>query len=62
MFIYDGAAALGNLVVAIVSDSGTDPFGNDYSGPGNQLSAPGPGGSKSNIQLRPDLKAMLVYA
>jgi hypothetical protein len=61
VFIYDGPAALNNLVVSIASDQGTDPFGNDYSGPGVSVSAPGPGGSKNNIQIRPDLKAMLVY-
>jgi hypothetical protein len=61
VFIYDGPAALNNLVVSIASDQGTDHFGNDYSGPGVSVSAPGPGGSKNNIQIRPDLKAMLVY-
>lgn len=61
LFVYDGAAGPGTLVVAIVSASGTDPYGNAYSGPGVSVSAPGAGG-KNNIQIRPDLKAMLVYA
>lgn len=61
LFVYDGAAGPGNLVVAIVSAAGTDPYGNAYSGPGISMSAPGPGGSKNNIQVRPDLKAVLVY-
>ena len=59
VFIYDGVPALGNLIVAIASASGTDPYGNDYSGPGIVVSSPG--GSQNEIQIRPDLNAVLVY-
>lgn len=62
LFIYDGTPALGSLVVAIVAHPGTDSFGNSYSGPGISVSAPGPGGSKNEIQIRPDKQAMFIYA
>lgn len=61
MFIYNGAPALNNLIVAAVSGPGTDPFGNQYSGPGIIVSAPGPTG-KNEIQIRPDKRAMFIYA
>lgn len=58
LFVYDGIPGPGTLVLAISSASGTDSFGNPYSGPGISLSAPG---FQNEIQIRPDLKAMLVY-
>lgn len=58
VFIYDGAPARGTLVVAIASAAGTDPYGNPYSGPGISVSGAGP----NEIQIRPDLDAILVYA
>ncbi len=61
-FIYDGAPALGTLIISLASASGTDPYGNAYSGPGISVSAPGLGGGKNEIQVRPDLNALLVYA
>lgn len=60
-FIYEGAPALNNLVVAMVSGPGTDLFGNQYSGPGITVSAPGATG-KNEIQIRPDKRAIFVYA
>jgi hypothetical protein len=59
IFVYDGVPASGNLIVAIASAAGTDAFGNDYSGPGIVVSSPG--GSQNEIQIRPDLNAVLVY-
>lgn len=61
VFIYDGAAAHNNLVVSIASGPGTDLFSNAYSGPGISVSAPGPTG-KNEIQIRPDKRAIFVYA
>jgi hypothetical protein len=61
-FIYDGPAALDSLVVAVVGAAGTDPYGNAYSGPGISVSAPGAGGGKNEIQIRPDKNAVLIYA
>lgn len=61
VFVYDGTPAAGSLVVAVTSAAGTDAYGNDYSGPGIAVSAPGAGGSKNNIQIRPDLEAVLIY-
>lgn len=60
VFIYDGLPGPGTLVLAMASAPGTDHWGNDYPGPGMSLSAPG-SGTKNNIQLRPDLGALLVY-
>lgn len=62
IFIYDGPAAFDNLVVSIASAAGTDSFGNDYSGPGISVSAPGASGGKNEIQIRPDKNAVLIYA
>jgi|HubBroStandDraft_6_1064221.scaffolds.fasta_scaffold147335_3 hypothetical protein len=62
VFVYDGAAGPGTLVVAIASQAGTDKYGNAYSGPGIAISAPGLGGGKNEIQIRPDLNAVLIYA
>jgi hypothetical protein len=59
VFVYQGTPALGNLIVAIVSEGGTDPFGNEYSGPGISISPEG--GPVNEIQIRPDLSAMLFY-
>lgn len=61
-FIYDGPAAHGTLIIAIASAAGTDPYGNAYAGPGISVSAPGPSGGKNEIQIRPDLNAVLIYA
>jgi hypothetical protein len=61
-FVYHGAAGPGTLVIAIASQAGTDRYGNAYSGPGIAVSAPGPGGGKNEIQIRPDLNAVLIYA
>jgi len=60
-FIYDGAAAFGTLVVSIASAAGVDRYGNAYTGPGISVSAPG-GGGPNEIQIRPDLNAILIYA
>lgn len=57
-FLYSGPPALGNLVTAVTSASGTDEFGNPYTGPGISVSGAGP----NEIQIRPDLDAILVYA
>ena len=62
VFVYDGAPAPGSLVVSIASAAGADHFGNQYSGPGISISAPGPGGGKNEIQVRPDKYAVLIYA
>jgi hypothetical protein len=61
VFVYDGTPGPGTLIVAIASEAGSDIYGNDYSGPGIAVSAPG-AGSKNNIQIRPDLQAVLIYA
>jgi hypothetical protein len=61
LFIYNGAPALNSLMIAAVSGAGTDGFGNQYSGPGITVSAPGPTG-KNEIQIRPDKRAMFIYA
>jgi hypothetical protein len=62
VFIYDGTPGPDTLVVSLASAAGTDPYGNAYSGPGISVSAPGPGGGKNEIQVRPDLNAVLIYA
>jgi hypothetical protein len=62
VFIYDGGAAFNNLVVSVASAAGVDPYGNAYSGPGISVSAPGAGGGKNEIQIRPDKNAVLIYA
>ncbi len=61
-FVYDGAAGPNTLIIAIASAAGIDPYGNAYSGPGISVSAPGLGGGKNEIQIRPDLNAVLIYA
>jgi hypothetical protein len=58
IFVYNGTPGPGTLVLAIASSSGTDSFGNAYSGPGMSLSWPG---FANSIQIRPDKKAMLIY-
>lgn len=60
-FFYSGTPAAGNLIVAIAPASGTDAFGNAYTGPGISVSAPGAGG-KNIIQVRPDKSAIFIYA
>lgn len=60
-FVYDGPPALNSLVVSITSAAGVDQYGNAYSGPGISVSAPGPTG-KNEIQIRPDKRAVFVYA
>jgi hypothetical protein len=59
-FIYQGAPALGTLIIALASQAGTDPYGNHYSGPGIAVSIPGTIGNQ--IQIRPDLGALFIYA
>jgi hypothetical protein len=59
-FVYYGTPGPGTLVIAIVSQGGTDPYGNEYSGPGIILKPPGT--AVGEIQIRPDLSAMLFYA
>lgn len=59
LFVYDGAPAKDSLILSISSASGTDAYGNDYSGPGMALSF---GVNRNEILLRPDLNAMLIYA
>jgi hypothetical protein len=59
VFVYQGTAALGSLIVAISSAAGVDQFGNSYSGPG--ISITGPGGA-NEIQVRPDLNGIFIYA
>lgn len=61
-FIYAGAPAFGTLIISLASAAGVDPYGNAYSGPGISVSAPGLGGGKNEIMIRPDLNALLVYA
>jgi hypothetical protein len=61
VFIYDGIPAYGNLILAISSAAGTDAYGNQYSGPGIAISAPG-SNTNNEIQLRPDKSAILIYA
>jgi hypothetical protein len=61
VFVYDGLPAFDSLVVSIASAAGSDGFGNSYSGPGISVSSPGAGG-KNQIQIRPDLNAILIYA
>lgn len=61
VFIYDGPAGFNNLVVSMASASGTDPFGNAYSGPGISVSGPG-GMGKNIIQVRPDKRAVFIYS
>lgn len=60
VFIYDGAAGPGTLIVAIASQAGTDEYGNTYSGPGIAVSSPGTGNNE--IQIRPDKNAIFIYA
>jgi hypothetical protein len=62
LFVYDGIPAFGNLILAIASAAGTDSFGNEYSGPGIALSVPGVSATKNNIQIRPDLGGIFIYA
>jgi hypothetical protein len=59
VFIYSGVPAFGNLILAMTSAAGTDAYGNEYSGPGISLSPVG--GPANQIQIRPDLSAILFY-
>jgi hypothetical protein len=59
LFVYSGVPAYGNLILAISNAAGTDAYGNQYSGPGIVLS--NAGGSQNEIQIRPDLNAVLIY-
>jgi hypothetical protein len=61
VFIYSGTPGPGTLILAMSSAAGTDRFGNHYSGPGIAISAPG-SGTNNEIQIRPDLSAILIYA
>jgi hypothetical protein len=58
VFVYQGTAGLGTLIVAISSAAGVDQFGNSYSCPG--ISITGPGGA-NEIQIRPDLNGIFIY-
>lgn len=60
LFIYDGPPAFGSLVLAATGAAGTDRYGNAYSGPGISINAPGT--DNREIQIRPDLNAVLIYA
>lgn len=62
VFIYDGPAGPGTLVVAAAGAPGKDRYGNPFAGPGIAISAPGPGAGKNIIQIRPDKQAILFYA
>lgn len=57
-FFYNGTPGAGNLAMAITNASGYDEFGNPYSGPGIALSW---SGDDNEIQIRPDLNAILLY-
>lgn len=59
-FLYQGTPGRGNLILAAASQAGTDQFGNAYSGPGIAVS--NVGGGQNEIQVRPDLNAVLIYA
>jgi len=59
LFIYNGTPGPGKLLLAAAAAAGTDAYGNAYSGPGIAIS--GPGGA-NEIQIRPDLNAILIYA
>jgi hypothetical protein len=58
VFVYSGTPGPGTLILSIASAAGTDTYGNQYSGPGMSLSQPG---NSNEIQLRPDLNAILIY-
>lgn len=60
LFIYNGAAGPGTLMLAITEAPGTDEFGNFYAGPGISVSQPG--GGQNIIEIRPDKAAMFIYA
>lgn len=60
VFIYDGLPGPGKLVVAITGAAGVDQYGNGYSGPGICVNEPGT--NNRQIQVRPDLNAILIYA
>lgn len=59
-FLYAGTPGPGNLILAAASLAGKDQFGNAYSGPGIVVS--NVGGGQNEIQVRPDLNAILIYA
>ena len=46
----------------VAAAPGVDQWENTYAGPGIAISAPGAGGSKNIIQVRPDKSAVLIYA
>jgi hypothetical protein len=60
LFIYDGPAGPGTLILAMAAEAGTDEYGNAYTGPGIAISAPGT--SNNEIQIRPDKNAIFIYA
>lgn len=57
LFFYSGTPAFGNLIGSWASSAGTDQFGNVYD-QGICLGLT----SNTEIQLRPDLDAILIYA
>lgn len=59
-FLYQGMPGPGTLILAAASAAGVDEFGNAYSGPG--ISVSNVGGGQNEIQIRPDLNAILIYA
>lgn len=56
IFFYNGAPAAGNLIASFAPSAGTDEFGNSWT-PGIALGVV----SNTEIQIRPDLGAILIY-
>jgi hypothetical protein len=55
LFFYSGTPAFGNLAVALAPTGGTDSFGNTYYEGLSFFN------TDSQIQVRPDLGAVLIY-
>lgn len=58
VFFYSPSEGAGNLIMALAATAGTDQYGNTYT-EGLSFSA---GNGAPVIQVRPDLKAMFIYA
>lgn len=58
VFFYSPSEGAGNLVMALAAAAGSDQYGNTYT-EGLSFSA---GSGSPVIQVRPDLKAVLIYA
>ncbi len=56
VFLYSGMPSKGNLIGSLTEGAGTDPYGNTYT-PGLALGI----GNNTEMQLRPDLGAILIY-